>query len=101
MTRKIEATKNATTILVTVACFLLMAGGALAQSGGPYDLSWNTVDGGGYTFSVGGPYTLGGTVGQADTALMFGGGYSLAGGFWSRGRIPFKAYLPLVLRIGP
>jgi hypothetical protein len=88
-------------ILVPMICCLLAVGGVLAQSGGPYDLSWNTVDGGGYTFSTGGPYTLGGTIGQADTRLMFGGGYSLAGGFWSWGRIPFRIYLPLVLGDGP
>lgn len=89
------------TILLTAACCLLVASSALAQSGGPYDLSWNTVDGGGYTFSIGGPYTLGGTIGQADTRLMIGGGYSLAGGFWSRGLVPFQFYLPIVLRDGP
>jgi hypothetical protein len=89
------------TILITVACFLLVAASALAQSGGPYDLSWNTVDGGGYTFSVGGTYTLGGTIGQADTRLMFGGGYSLAGGYWGRGLVPYQFYLPVLLRDGP
>ena len=31
---------------------------AMAQSGGGYDLSWNTVDGGGVTFATGGGYTL-------------------------------------------
>lgn len=89
------------TILVAVACLLLVAGGVAAQSGGPYDLSWNTVDGGGHTFSVGGPYRLGGTIGQADAGFMLGGGYSLAGGFWSSGRVPFRIYLPLVLRGAP
>jgi hypothetical protein len=88
-------------ILVTVACLLLVVGSVAAQTGGPYDLSWNTVDGGGYTFSAGGPYRLGGTIGQADTRLMFGGGYSLAGGFWSKGRVPFGFYLPLLLRGAP
>jgi hypothetical protein len=88
-------------ILVTVACLLLAAGSALAQSGGPYDLNWNTVDGGGYTLSTGGPYTQGGTIGQADTRLMLGGGYSLASGLWGRGLVPFQFYLPIVLRDGP
>ena len=31
-----------------------------------YDLNWHTVDGGGYTWSSGGTYTLGGTMGQPD-----------------------------------
>ena len=46
---------------------------AWAQSGGGYDLTWNTVDGGGYTFSTGGGYSLGGTVGQPDAGLLTGG----------------------------
>lgn len=88
-------------LLMAVASFALLAGGVLAQSGGPYDLTWNTVDGGGHTFSVGGPYILGGTIGQADAGLMLGGGYSLAGGFWGRGLVPFRVYVPLVLRQWP
>ncbi len=55
---------------------------ALAQSGGPYDLSWSTIDGGGHTFSAGGSYELGGTAGQADAGLMSGGNYELSAGFW-------------------
>jgi hypothetical protein len=89
------------TILIIVICSLFAAGSAAAQSGGPYGLSWNTVDGGGYTSSVGGPYTLGGTIGQADTRLLLGGGYGLAGGFWVKELVPFQFYLPLVLRDAP
>lgn len=52
--------------LLALAALLLLASVALAQGG--YDLSWWTVDGRGYTFSTGGGYSLGGTVGQADAA---------------------------------
>src|SRR5512134_3654394 len=55
----------------------------LAQSGG-YDLSWWTVDGGGATFSTGGTYRLGGTIGQPDAGELSGGDYTLYGGFWNR-----------------
>jgi LPXTG-site transpeptidase (sortase) family protein len=55
----------------------------LAQSGG-YDLSWWTVDGGGATFSTGGAYSLGGTIGQPDAGELSGGDYTLYGGFWNR-----------------
>jgi len=75
------------------------AGAALAQSGGGYDLGWNTIDGGGITFASGGPYRLGGTIGQADAGLMTGGVYTLSGGFW--GGLPamrYRVYLPVVLR---
>jgi len=79
--------------------FLLLASVALAQSGGGYDLGWNTVDGGGTTFSAGGDYTLGGTIGQPDAGLLSGGGYVLGGGFWGGGALAqCRIYLPLVLR---
>ncbi|MEN3000855.1 MAG: hypothetical protein ABDI19_03310 [Armatimonadota bacterium] len=56
---------------------------ANAQSGGGYDLSWGTIDGGGITFATGGTFTLGGTVGQPDASdALTGGPFSLTGGFW-------------------
>ncbi len=77
---------------------------ALAQSQGVYDLSWNTVSGGGLTYSTGGPYILGGTIGQADAGMLSGGGYTLGGGFWSGGELAVaqsRICLPLVLRAAP
>ena len=52
---------------------------------GDFDLSWNTVDGGGETFSEGGGYELGGTIGQHDAGGLGlrGGGYALTGGLWA------------------
>ena len=58
-----------------------------AQSGGAYNLEWNTLSGGGQTFATGGAYSLGGTTGQADAGALAGGAYTLAGGFWSGGPI--------------
>ena len=71
---------------------------AIAQSGGGYDLSWNTVDGGGYTFSMGGGYFLGGTIGQPDAGTHSGGPYTLGGGFWAGVGVQYGLYLPLVVR---
>jgi hypothetical protein len=85
-------------ILLALAAFLLLASVAVAQSGGGYDLSWNTVDGGGHTFSAGGDYSLGGTIGQPDAGLLVGRGYTLGGGFWRCGAVLYYHYLPLVLR---
>ena len=90
----------AASVLILVA---LLPGGvapARAQSGGEYDLTWSTVDGGGYTFSAGGDYALGGTTGQPDAGEMAGGNYSLSGGFWAGADLglPYTSYLPLVLR---
>jgi hypothetical protein len=56
--------------------------GAQAQSGGKYDLSWSTVDGGGGT-SDGGQFSISGTVGQPDAGTLAGGQFKIDGGFWS------------------
>jgi len=78
---------------------LLMSLVALAQGG--YDLAWWTVDGGGFTYSSGDGYELGGTIGQPDAGALVGGGYTLGGGFWQGGAVvlpPYRVYLPLVVR---
>jgi len=69
---------------------------AALQSG--YDLSWYTIDGGGATFSIGGSYSLGGTIGQPDAGSSGGGGYSLNGGLWPGAALNYRIYLPLVLK---
>jgi hypothetical protein len=87
-------------IMVLAALALLaLASTARAQSGGPYTLSWSTVDGGGGT-SPGGAYTLAGTAGQPDAGLLAGGNYTLSGGFWVGGTATpgQNVYLPLLLR---
>ena len=79
-------------IYAVLIVFVLMLSGTVvvsAQSGGGYDLSWSTVDGGGHTWSTGGGYSLGGAIGQADAqAPASGGGYNLQGGFWHRACAP-------------
>ena len=98
---KMNANKLVTSLaaLLLLIVLLLPNGGVLAQGG--YDLSWWTADGGGYTFSTGAGYSLGGTVGQPDAGLMSGPGYRLAGGFWSGGTVTYRVYLPLVFRNYP
>ncbi len=68
---------------------------ASAQSGGGYDLTWNTMDGGGGMFSIGGTYQLGGTIGQPDAGTLSGGAYTLRGGFWGIADL-FRLFLPLI-----
>jgi len=71
------------TLLIIFGFIFILAGSVHAQSGGDYDLSWSTVDGGGATWSMGGNYSLGGTIGQHDAgARHTGGDYTLQGGFW-------------------
>jgi hypothetical protein len=72
-------------IIQSVVCMMMFVLGssvANGQSGGDYDLSWSTIDGGGGT-SSGGDFTLSGTIGQPDAGTMKGGDYRLEGGFWS------------------
>jgi len=91
-------------ILLVTCLLLVMAATVLAQSGDGYDLSWSTIDGGGYSFSSGGGYSLGGTAGQPDAGLLTGGGYTLAGGFWPGAALAGQyhvVYLPLVVRNYP
>lgn len=91
--------KNPFLILVALAVLLaaisLTHATTSAQSGGGYDLTWNVIANGGATFSTGGTYSLGGTMGQSDAGTMSGGSYSLLGGFW----VDFlgnRLYLPLI-----
>jgi hypothetical protein len=67
---------------------MLFAPVAAGQSGGPYELSWSTIDGGGGQ-SSGGQYVLTGTIGQPDAAYSAGGQYELLGGFWPGGPLCF------------
>ncbi len=73
------------TILVSTV-FLISS--APAQTGGDYELTWSTIDGGGGT-SSGGSYELTATIGQPDAAYSSGGEYELLGGFWPGGPLCF------------
>jgi hypothetical protein len=81
-----------------LAAYLLAAPRASSQTGGTYDLSWNTIDGGGITFASGGSYTLGGGAGAADAGVLSGGNYTLAGGFWNGASTRQLVYLPAARR---
>lgn len=59
---------------------LLIAFPAWGQTGGDFDLSWSTIDGGGGT-SSGGDFTLKAIIGQPDAGFMSGGDYEMLGGF--------------------
>jgi hypothetical protein len=88
-----------TLLLIPVAVLLVFSiGTASAQTGGGYDLTWNSIDGGGATFSTGGGYSLGGTIGQADAGAASGGAYSLSGGFWAGIPATYNAFVPIAMR---
>lgn len=70
---------------ILLLCAALLPALASAQSGGAYNLEWNSPGGGGQTSATGGAYALGGAAGQHDAGAPSGGAYALAGGFWVGG----------------
>lgn len=65
-------------VLVATLLFL----GAVIGNAQTYSIDWFTVDGGAGT-SLGGAYSVTGTIGQPDAGAMSAGAYQLTGGFWS------------------
>ncbi len=63
--------------IVWLSATALLALPAHAQ----FDLSWNTIDGGGGT-STGGTLSVSMTIGQPDAGTMTGGTLVISGGFW-------------------
>lgn len=58
-----------------------------SAAGADFDLDWHSIDGGGGV-SAGGDFELAGTIAQHDAgALLSGGAFTLAGGFWAGGDI--------------
>ena len=97
MKRKISPSALVAVVFVFLASAVSVSR-ADAQSGGGYDLTWSSVDGGGYMFSAGGGYSLGGTIGQPDAGAMSVSGYTLVGGFWHDWGAQFEVFLPLIVR---
>ena len=94
------------TILIAAALALL-GSVTLAQAhsaqlapagGGGFEISWYTMDSGGATFSTGGSYSLGGTIGQVDAGTLSSGSFTLNGGFWPGASGQYRVYLPLILK---
>ena len=69
-------------IKLTLGIIALVAAASVAAD--DFSLDWWTIDSGGETFSNGGNFELGGTIGQPDASptLVAGGDYELVGGFW-------------------
>jgi hypothetical protein len=66
------------TIGYAAICMVIFAAAGFAVQ---YEIPWQTIDGGGGT-SSGGPNSLTGTIGQADTGVSSEGLYVNSGGFW-------------------
>ena len=101
--------KSRLRLLFLISFLLILLSSVVhAQSGGGYDLSWNTVDGGGGMLSQGGGgmlsqgggYSINGTAGQADAGYVEGGAYALAGGFLPGGEVKAATrflYMPVMM----
>jgi len=90
-------TRKLRVVCAAVLALLLAPVSAMAQTGGGYDLTWNSMDGGGQMNLSGGSYTLKGTIGQPDAGLHVGGSYWLGGGFWQGGGA-LRVFVPIVKR---
>ena len=71
---------NATRAVQPVAFLVAMC--ASLVSADASDLSWYTIDGGGEIWSIGGSFTLGGSIGQADAGTLAADAFTVSGGFW-------------------
>ena len=75
--RSIQASSLALAALMAVAAAL-----ADIAAPGSFELSWNTIDGGGGT-SIDGAFEISGTIGQPDVGgPLTGGTFQIIGGFW-------------------
>ena len=94
----IKISKAALFIILVALMSILITSFAVAQTGGGFDLTWSTVDGGGGS-SSGGDFSLSGTIGQADAGSLSGGNFILNGGFWPGVTdTTFTVYLPLIVK---
>lgn len=77
--------RTATVVFTTLILF--WESQMFGQTGGGYDASWSTVDGGGGA-SSGADWKARGTIGQPDAGFHVGASFSLGGGFWPGGVLP-------------
>ncbi len=82
-------------VLLLLAVAILVFTAAYVKAAPLFYIEWWTVDGGGGS-SLGGIYTLSGTVGQPDAGLMASDGFALWGGFWPGVPPEYKAFISLI-----
>jgi hypothetical protein len=95
-----RARRIALLCLLALLVLNLRAGdSALAQTSAHYNLEWHVIAGGGEPVSSA-HYRVNGTVGQgvASPPLITSANYRLSAGYWFRGIVPLRLYLPLVMR---
>ncbi|MDX9954638.1 MAG: hypothetical protein RBT75_11105 [Anaerolineae bacterium] len=95
-----RARRIALLCLLALLVLSLRAGdSALAQTSATYNLEWHVIAGGGQPVSSA-SYRVNATVGQgaASPPLATSATYRLSAGYWFRGIVPWRLYLPLVMR---
>ena len=68
--------------------FLVLLAATSLSTANDFTVDWWTIDGGGAMAATGGDFELSGTIGQPDAgAVMAGGDFELTGGFWAGGTV--------------
>lgn len=80
-------------LLLSAVIAALTAGGSESSVGAnstePFAIRSMTIDGGGTSWSQGGPFVLGGTIGQPDAATArYAGSVELRPGYWTQSLVP-------------
>jgi hypothetical protein len=87
-------------ILVILLALIAASRSVIAQSGGNYNLTWNTIASGGV--ASGGVYSIDSAIGQTIAGMVAGtggpGGYTLCAGYLCGVQPPARLFLPLVLK---
>ncbi len=81
-------------LLILIITLLAVSQSVIAQSGGGYDLTWNTLASGGVT--GGGVYTMNSAIGQPFAGKTSASPYELCAGYLCGVRAETRVYLPLV-----
>lgn len=81
-------------MLVLLIALLAASQTVIAQTGGGYDLSWNTLASGGAT--TGGTYTMDSAIGQPFAGKTSSSPYELCAGYLCGVPAETRVYLPLV-----
>jgi len=93
--------KSTSTNFFGAFLMLLFVSIANAQTGGDFTITQSVIAGGGGQQSVGGTFSLDGTIGQAiaETAPSSGGGFTVRSGFWTSSFTPTAAGVSLSGRV--
>jgi hypothetical protein len=81
-------------VLVLLVALLAASQSVIAQTGGDYDLSWNTLASGGRTGDE--VYTIDSAIGQPSAGKTSSSPYELCAGYLCGVQAETRVYLPLV-----